>query len=158
MANIFFNIYLQELSPLWTGKTFPDCINRDVLWCLQRLQGSVPVRALRHCHVPTLDSPRLHVRAGTGERVRKLTLPQECSSACWRGFCPQFQHLSQCEPPLHGSVSSGQGTFPQFICKHRNSHQFLFWTDQRKQQLIFLKLAHRPHRPFIFPNLSCRCN
>lgn len=135
---VFFK-HLQEPSPLWTGNTFPCCIYRDVFWCPWRLPGQWPCACYEALPCTNLGLSLASHKSRTGERVRKITLLQECSSACWSGGLPSIS-ASQHEPPLHSSISSGGGTFPQFISKHRNSSQFLFWTDQRKQQKYFWNL------------------
>lgn len=135
---MFFN-HLQELSPLWTGKILLAKFTGMFFDAHRDCQGSDPVHATRHCHVPTWDSPWLHIKI----RDRREGQENHLSLGVQLCLLEQGFALNFSIPvlaPLHSSISSGGSTFPRLICKHRNSSQFLFWRHQRKQQTYFWNL------------------
>lgn len=149
--HMFFN-HLQELSPLWTGKILLAIFTGMFFDAHRDCQGSDPVHATRHCHVPTWDSPWLHIKI----RDRREGQENHLSLGVQLCLLEQGFALNFSIPvlaPLHSSISSGGSTFPRLICKQQ---PIPLLKTSKKAADIFLKLARRPQGPFIFPSLSCR--
>ena len=137
-SNVFFK-YFQELSPLWTGKTFPCCIYRDVCRCPRSLPGRWPCACYKALPCTNVGfSMASHKSRDRGEGQENHPSPGVQLCLLEWGFALNFSIAAWV--PLTQFNIFRRGTFWKFISKHRNSRQFLFWTDQRKQQKYFWNL------------------
>lgn len=153
--------HLQELSLLWTGKTFPCSIYWDAFWCPQRLPGQWPCA---HYRVLPRTTPGLSLVShksrdrGQGQEKwpfsRTLGLPVGILP-CW-GFTLNFS-IPAWAPLAHVSIFWRMPLSTVYFQTQKH-HLIPLLNRSKEAAEIFLKLAHSPREPFIFPSLSWRCS